>query len=109
MKNYIGRAAALMLAAPYAVASGGGALVGSIFGVAKSAIAQGARGPFELEGHYELPKDANAVAEGAKAYWDNTARVVTATAAGNTLIGAFTAARVAGATTAFVRLNGTVA
>lgn len=108
MNNFQSNCHTQNLTAPYAVASGGGALIGSIFGVAKVAIAAGTRGPFLLEGKVELPKDGAAAAEGAKAYWDNTNRVVTATAAGNTLIGAFTTARLAGDARAHVRLNGTV-
>lgn len=106
MRNYTGVGNALTLTAPYDVASGGGALVGATFGVSKLALKAGQRGPFEVTGCYDLPKDAAAAIEGARAYWDNTARVVTATAAGNALIGVFTAARSAASTAANVRLNG---
>ncbi len=105
MKNFLGHSNDQMLTAPVAVASGGGALIGAIFGVAKVNIAQGQRGPFCLTGKFEFPKDANAIAEGARVYWDNTNRVVTATAAGNTLIGACTTAALAATTTVHVRLN----
>jgi len=105
MKNFLGHANDQMLTAPAAVAAGGGALIGAIFGVAKIAIAQGVRGPFCLTGKFEMPKDANAINEGARVYWDNTNKVVTATSAGNTLIGACTQAALAGDTTAHVRLN----
>ena len=105
MKNFLGHANDQMLTALVAVASGGGALIGAIFGVAKVNIAAGQRGPFCLTGKFELPKDANAIAEGARVYWDNTAKVVTATAAGNTLIGVCTLAALAATTTAHVRLN----
>lgn len=105
MKNFLGHANDQMLTAPVAVASGGGALVGAIFGVAKVNIAAGQRGPFCLTGKFEFPKDANAIAEGARVYWDNTAKVVTATAAGNTLIGVCTLAALAATTTVHVRLN----
>lgn len=106
MKNYKQRGECLTLTAPRAVASGGGALIGAIFGVAKIAIASGVRGPFEVDGVFDLPKDGAAIAEGAKVYWDNTNFRVTATASGNTLIGAATVARLAGDATATVRLNG---
>ncbi len=105
MKNFLGHSNDQMLTAPVAVASGGGALIGAIFGVAKVNIAQGQRGPFCLTGKFEFPKDANAIAEGARVYWDNTNKVVTATAAGNTLIGACTTAALAATTTVHVRLN----
>lgn len=106
MKNFLGHSHDQMLTAPVALASGAGALVGAIFGVAKMNIAQGQRGPFSLVGKFELPKDANAIGEGARVYWDNTNRVVTASSAGNTLIGVATAAALAGATVAHIRLNG---
>ena len=105
MKTFLGHSNDQMLTAPVAVASGGGALVGAIFGVAKTNIAQGQRGPFCLTGKFELPKDANAIAEGARVYWDNTNKVVTATAGTNTLIGVATLAALAATTTVHVRLN----
>jgi predicted RecA/RadA family phage recombinase len=106
MKNFLGTADDQMFTAPAAVASGGGALIGAVFGVAKVNIAAGIRGPFCLEGKFELPKDANAIGEGVRVYWDNTNKVVTATATANTLIGVSTLAKLAGDTTAHVRLNG---
>lgn len=108
MKNFLGHSSDQMLTAPVALASGAGALIGAIFGVAKTNIAQGARGPFCLTGKFELPKDANAIAEGARVYWDNTNRVVTASNGGgaNTLIGVCTLAALAATGTAHVRLNG---
>ncbi len=106
MKNFLGHSSDQMLTAPVALASGAGALIGAIFGVAKMNVAQGARGPFCLTGKFDLPKDGNAIAEGARVYWDNTNKVVTATSAGNTLIGVCTLAALAATTTAHVRLNG---
>ena len=108
MKNFLAMADVQMLTAPYAVAAGAGALIGAIFGVAQNPLASGARGPFALRGKFELPKDGNAIGEGVKVYWDNTAKVVTATSTGNTLIGASTIAKLAGDATAHVRLNGAV-
>ena len=105
MKNFLGHSSDQMLTAPVAVASGGGALIGAIFGVAKTNIAQGQRGPFCLTGKFEFPKDANAITEGARVYWDNTNKVVTATAGGNALIGVATLAALAATTTVHVRLN----
>jgi predicted RecA/RadA family phage recombinase len=105
MRNYTGVGDTLTLTAPYDVASGGGALIGATFGVSKLPLKAGQRGPFELTGAYDLPKDNAAVAEGARAYWDTAGKVVTATANG-TPVGVFTAARSAGAASANVRLNG---
>lgn len=106
MQNYNGLGNTLTLTAPYAVTAGQGALVGATFGVSKLALSAGQRGPFELAGAYELPKDGAAIAEGVRVYWDNTNRRCTATASGNTLIGIAAIARVAGDTTVSVRLNG---
>ena len=106
MKNSIQDGEILALAAPYAVASGGGALIGSIFGVAVTALANTEVGSFQLCGVYTLPKATGAATVGAKAYWDNTNKNVTATSTSNTLIGVFVAAYASGDTTANVRLNG---
>ena len=106
MKNSIQEGEVLALAAPYAVASGGGALIGAIFGVAVTALANAEVGSFQLEGVYTLPKATGAATLGAKAYWDNTNKNVTATATSNTLIGVFVAAYASGDTSALVRLNG---
>jgi len=103
----------LSIAAPYAVASGGGALVGALFGVAVTALASGEVGSFMLVGVHELPKATGATASlYAKAYWNDTNKNVTASASGNTHIGVFvpigsqSAAYASGATLAHVRLNG---
>lgn len=106
MKNSIQDGEVLALAAPYAVASGGGALIGAIFGVAVTTLANGETGNFQLEGVYTLPKATGAATLGAKAYWDNTNKNVTATSTSNTLIGVFVAAYASGDTSALVRLNG---
>jgi predicted RecA/RadA family phage recombinase len=105
MKNSIQEGKVLALAAPYAVASGGGALIGAIFGVAVTALANAEVGSFELEGVFALPKATGAATLGQRAYWDNTNKNVTATVGSNTLIGVFVAAYASGDTLANVRLN----
>ena len=106
MKNSIQEGEVLPFAAPYAVASGGGALIGAVFGVSVNALANAEVGNFELEGVFSLPKATGAATAGAKAYWDNTNKNVTATSTSNTLIGVFVAAYASGDTLAQVRLNG---
>jgi predicted RecA/RadA family phage recombinase len=106
VKNSIQEGEALALAAPYAVASGGGALIGAIFGVAVTALANAEVGNFQLCGVYTLPKATGAATLGARAYWDNTNKNVTATSTSNTLIGVFAAAYASGDTSALIRLNG---
>ncbi len=70
------------------VASGEMVVVGAIVGVAKLDIEDGKAGPVAIEGVYEQPKAAAVVlAQGAKAYWDNTAKRITDVEAGNTYAG----------------------
>ena len=106
MKNSIQEAEVLPFAAPYAVASGGGALIGAVFGVSVNALAIAEVGSFSLKGVFSLPKATGAATVGAKAYWDNTNKNVTATVGSNTLIGVFVDAYASGDTLANVRLNG---
>ena len=110
MKNFVQAGDMVTLAAPYAVSSGDGALVGSIFGVATGDIASGDDGEFKTTGVFDLLKvGSQAWTVGAKIYWDNTNKYCTTTSSGNTLIGvALTAVGSgAGETTGRVRLNGT--
>jgi predicted RecA/RadA family phage recombinase len=111
MKNYVQHGEKVDITAPYAVSSGGGVLVGALFGVAVVDIANGGVGTISTEGVYELAKSTGAGTDGAfgaKAYWDNTAKKVTGAASGNTLVGCFLKAAATGDAVATVRLNGTV-
>lgn len=93
MKTYLQDDDHIVATAPYAVAAGAGCLVGSMFGVAESAIASGARGVLILEGVFTLAKvTGTAWTEGVRIYWDDTAKnCTTAAAAGaNKLIGVAT-------------------
>lgn len=110
MKNFVAAGNILTLPAPYAVASGGGALIGAIFGVAQKDAANGEEVAFLVTGVVDLPKAASqAWTVGVKVYWDNAAKLVTSTASGNTLIGVATKAVGGGAgeTIGQVRLNAT--
>lgn len=109
MKNSIQEGDRLALAAPYAVSSGGGALIGATFGVAVTDLANGEVGTFELEGVFTLAKATGAStggAQGAKAYWVAASKLISAVASGNTLIGVFAATCADGDATCTVRLNG---
>ncbi|GEP11814.1 DUF2190 family protein [Methylobacterium gnaphalii] len=111
MKNRIQKGDTVTLIAPYDVASGGGLLVGSVFGVANFAALSGAPVEADVVGVFDLAKaDAQAWAQGAKIYWDNTAKVCTTVNTSNTLIGAamLAVANTAGLTVGRVRLNGVV-
>ena len=90
MNNYIHPGDVCTFFAPYTVASGSGFQVGSDFAVALTAAAQGAAVEGLLVGVVDLPKSTAAGsggAQGVKLYWDNTAKLVTKTAANNMLIG----------------------
>ena len=109
MKNYVQTGNTITLTAPYAVTSGDGLLVGSIFGVAAGTVALGEAVEAALVGVYDLKKVASqAWAAGDKVYWDNTNKEATKTATANTLIGVATEAVAGGAGDVIgrVRLNG---
>jgi predicted RecA/RadA family phage recombinase len=88
MRNYKSSGTRLTLTAPYDVASGAGFLVGTIFAIALFAALSGQKVEGERNGLVTLPKAAGAVTQGQKLYWDDAAKLVTTTAAGNKLIGA---------------------
>lgn len=109
MKNYVQPGQTLTVAAPYAVASGAGVLVGSLFGVASTAVGSGADVEIVTEGVFDLPKvGSQAWSVGARVYWDDTNKHCTTTASTNKLIGVAVAAVGSGAgeTTGRVRLTG---
>ena len=109
MKNYVQEGESLNLIAPYAVSSGGGALVGATFGIASTDLANGDEGAFQLEGVFTLAKvtgTSTGGAQGAKAYWVAATKNISAASSGNTLIGVFAATCADGDATCTVRLNG---
>lgn len=109
MINYIKSGEVVTLAAPYDVASGAGALVGTLFGVAQTTVLSGASVALATRGEYDLAKvGSQAWTLGAAIYWDNTNKYCTTTSSGNTLIGKCTVAVGSGSgeTTGRVRLNG---
>lgn len=110
MKNYVQLGDNLTLPAPYAVSSGDGVLIGTIFGVASTTQAQGEECAFVRIGVFTLPKAAGASwTPGQKLYWDATAKNVTATAGANTPIGAAASAQASADTSGNVLLTGQVA
>ena len=109
MKNYVHQGEVVSVLAPYAVASGDGVLLGSLFGVATNAAANTAPVEIRRYGVYDLTAVNTDVATvGAKAYWDNAARRVTTTVASNALIGVFTGAKANGDLTARVVLDASI-
>lgn len=106
MKNFVQPGDTLTLTAPYDVASGGGALVGSIFGVATGTVASGDEGEFKTSGVFEMAKtSALAISVGDLIYWDNSAKVVNKTNT-NKLVGVAVSAAANPSDTVLVRLNG---
>ena len=106
MKNFVQPGDVVSVTAPAAVASGQGVLVGALFGVAVNAAASGASVEIATTGVHNLAKTTGqAWTQGALVYWDNTNRLVTTTASGNTLIGNCLVAAASGDTVGTVRLD----
>ena len=99
MKNYIRKGNTITLpAAPYAVTSGQGVQVGSLFGVAHADAAISTPVVLETRGEFSLTKiGTQAWTVGASIYWDNVARNLTNVVATNKLVGYATVAVGAGA------------
>lgn len=88
MKNFIQQGVNLTVPAPANILSGEVVVIGELHGVASINAAEGEDLVFVTEGVFELPKvAADNFAIGAKVYYDSTAKLVTTTATGNTLIG----------------------
>ncbi|EBA08944.1 DUF2190 family protein [Sagittula stellata] len=109
MKSYVQDGDKVVVAAPRALTSGEGALVGSMFGVAEGDAESGADVVLVTTGVVDIAKvGSQAWTVGAKVYWDNTNFRTTTVVSSNTLIGVAMAAVGSGAgdTTGQVRLNG---
>lgn len=94
MNNFVHVGKVLTVTAPYALTSGHGCLVGSIFGVSCAAYEiSDAAAQIETEGVFDLAKTAaNTFIQGALVYWDDSTHEATSTASGNKLIGVAEAA-----------------
>lgn len=111
MKNFLHAGRTCTFIAPYAVASGAGFVVGSLFAVANTDAAMGAEVEGDVEGVFAFPKTAGAAntdaAQGTKIYFDTVTKTYTKTPAGNgVLIGATTRAATVADAAYRVRLNG---
>ncbi len=107
MKNYVQPGVNLTLTAPYDLAAGDGALVGTnLFVVAGNAAANGAGFEGVTEGVFDITAlSTDTASVGAYLYWDNTNKRLTTTSSGNTKVGVAVKAKANGDTTARVRLN----
>jgi predicted RecA/RadA family phage recombinase len=109
MKNFIQPGTMITVIAPYAVTSGQGVKVGTLFGIAAYNAAQGAQVEIKREGVFDLTAvTADTAAPGAKVYWDDAARKITTTATNNTLVGAVTVDKSGSVSAATVLLDGVV-
>ena len=108
MKIYVNDGNIVTLTAPRALASGDGALVGALFGVAQTDAEDGATVALVLTGVMTLTKVTSQswTAGTTKVYWDDANHLCTSTASGNKLIGVAVSGAASGTTTGDVRLNG---
>jgi predicted RecA/RadA family phage recombinase len=110
MNNYVKPGDSVEFIAPSGgVVSGTAYLIGALLVVAAVSAAQGEKFSGRLMGVFTLPKaTGSAWTEGEKLYWDNTAKNITDTASGNTLVGSAYAAAASGDASGQVRLDGIV-
>ena len=104
-KNFVQEGKALNYTAGADTLSGDFVLIGTIGGIAKTAIANGKVGAVHVTGIFNVAKATGAITQGAKLYWDNTNKVLTTTASGNTIVGVAAAAAASGDATVAILLN----
>jgi predicted RecA/RadA family phage recombinase len=93
--------------APYAVASGAGCLMGSLFGIAATTVAISTPVVLWTRGAFILAKlAAQAWTVGVLIYWDDTAKNCTTVVGSNKIIGTALAVAANPTATGIVRLNG---
>jgi len=113
MRNFKQPGDVLDLTAPSGgVVGGTGYLIGALFVVAAADADEGDQFEGQRSGVFELPKATGQTwSEGARIYWDDSAKKCTTTVTSNTLIGAAVrkGGEISGATTGLVMLNGTTA
>lgn len=108
MKNYIQEGRTITPTAPTGgVTSGGGVVIGAVFGVASKTGAAGETVTIATTGVFDLPALASAViAAGDAVAWDDTAKQVNVPATGRYPIGIAIEAAGNGVATERVRLDG---
>lgn len=108
MKNYVSSGKVMEYTAPSGgVTSGTGVLIGSLLVIPTFSAAEAAKFTGVAVGVVTHAKtSAQAWTEGAKLYWDNSAKVFTTTSSGNTLVGVAAAAAANPSATGSVRLDG---
>ncbi|MFA7416370.1 MAG: DUF2190 family protein [Rhizobium sp.] len=107
MKNFVQTGDVLTVTAPYDVASGGGVLVGKLFGIATTDALSGAAVEIARNGVFTHAKvSAQAWTQGADIYWDDTAKNFTTVLTSNTLVAKAALAAANPTATGRVVLNG---
>lgn len=106
MKNFVQPGRMIPVAAPAAIVSGAGVLIGDLFGVAAADAASGATVELAVEGVFTLPKEATTAtfSVGDAVEWDAVNGRIAALDAGKR-IGVVVLAAGATATSATVRLT----
>lgn len=109
MKNYIAKGHVIEVVAGLGgVAAGDFVLIGSVPAVAITSAAEGDTYTAQCEGVFEVVKATGAITQGAKLYWDATAKNITTTATSNTLAGWAYAAAASADATVQIKLNESV-
>jgi predicted RecA/RadA family phage recombinase len=107
MKNFIQHGDTITLVAPYNVTSGGGVLVGSIFGIACNDAPASTEMEAKLTGVFSMQKVATeSWSVGSLVYWNDTEKLATSVAVANQLIGVAIVAAASPSSIGIVRLNG---
>ncbi len=107
MRNYVQPGVSITVTAAAAASSGDGVKVGNLFGIASGDAGIGEKLVITTQGVFDMPKvSANTFDVGALVYWDDTAKVVTSTAGGNTRVGLAVTAAVNPSASVNVRLDG---
>jgi len=110
MNNFVQKGHSITIPAPYAVASGGLVIYGTLVGVAVHAAAEGEQVTIEREGVFTLPKPSAVVlTAGGEVYATASSGAIAAKAAGKVLVGAAMAAAGGGTTSFDLCLHGGLA
>ena len=109
MKTYVQPGEQITVAAPAAVVTGDGVLIGTLFGVAQETTAIGLDVVLIRRGVFIMPKaTGTAWAVGGKLYWDNAAKNITTVVGANTVVGCAALAALSADTTGNVLLDGMI-
>jgi predicted RecA/RadA family phage recombinase len=107
MRNYLQIGDTVTVAAPAAVSSGDGVLVGTLFGIAANDADSAAEVEIKTRGVFEMPKtSAQAWTVGSAIYWNGSLCTTADGSGANTLIGKAMAVAANPSATGVVRLDG---